>query len=516
MTTPLLEVRRLSKTFPGLRALDDVSLTVGAHEVVALVGHNGSGKSTLVKILAGVHAPDPGSEVIVHDAGGTAAGEHAQRERLHFIHQDLGLIPRLSTIENLDLNRSLGRSALAPVRGRREARHAERLLERFGARFDVHAPIARLTAAERTLVAIARALDGWSGPRNVLILDEPTAALHGDEAGRLFDAVRRLAADGAGIVFVSHRLDEVVELADRAVVLRDGRVAADVARGAFDHDALVRLIAGRELEPADVPASRRAGEPILSARGLAGPTLAGVDLDLHAGEVVGVTGIVGSGREQVSGMLFGALPRTAGEVHVAARPLTAAAPRAAIARGVAYVPADRRREGAVMRMSARENLTLPRLAPLRRRLGRLDGRAERAEARRWTEEVGVRPAEPERKLELFSGGNQQKVVLAKWLRIRPRVLLLDEPTQGVDVGAKDGIYRLIRGAAADGAAVLVSSSETKELASLCDRVLVLRDGRVVAEVAREQLSEARLVRETLGGREDDGGRQPGYTDGRDR
>lgn len=493
---PLLTVRGLSKTFPGQRALADVDLDVHAGEVVAVVGQNGSGKSTLVKVLTGIHEPDAGAEITVRRGDGTEAWGHAATGAIHVIHQDLGLIPTLTTVENLALARGAGRGALLPVR-RAERRHAERLVARFGASFDVTAPVEELAPAERTIVAIARALDGWQHPDQVLLLDEPTAALHETESERLFTAVRRLAADGAGVVFISHRLGEVLELADRVVALRGGRVVADVPSGQLDHGALSRLIAGRDLPQHDAPQMPAApGEPLLTVRGLVGAGVAGIDLDVRAGEILGACGILGSGQESLCGLIFGAIRRSAGEVRVGPAAVDPADPRGAIARGIGFVPADRKTDGAVMSMSMRENLTLPNLRPVRGRLGSLVAAAERREAADWIDRVGLDPPLPERDLEQFSGGNQQKVVLAKWLRNRPQVLLLDEPTQGVDIGARSAIYQLIRDVTAAGTAVLVSSSDTAELAALCDRVIVLRDGAAAMELTGSDLSEARLVHES--------------------
>jgi ribose transport system ATP-binding protein len=492
----LLTVKGLSKTFPGLRALEEVDFSVDSGEIVALVGQNGSGKSTLVKVLTGIHEPDPGAEITVGPRDSDAPAGHTGS--VHVIHQDLGLIPQLNTVENLDLVRRHGGRSLAPIARRAEAEHARGLLEQFDATFDVTVPIAALTPAERTIVAIARAFDGWASAQGLLILDEPTAALHSDEVGRLFTAVRRAAGQGAGVIFVSHRLDEVMDLADRVVVLRDGRVVANTPSSELDHNELVRLIVGSAIPegPARLPGG--AGACALSVRGLAGGPLRDLDLDVRAGEIVGVAGIQGSGREHIAALLFGAQPRTGGNVAVQGSDLAPGDPRAAIKAGVAYVPGDRHADGAVMPMRVRENLTLPDLLPLRRRFGRLDRSAERREVAEWVERVALRPAEPERPLELFSGGNQQKVVLAKWLRNEPRVLLLDEPTQGVDVGAKSAIYHLVRDAAARGAAVLVTSSDTAELASMCDRVVVMREGRAAAEVRGGDLTEQRLVIESLG------------------
>lgn len=490
--TALLDVRGLSKTFPGLKALDDVSFTVHSGEIAALVGQNGSGKSTLVKVLAGIHAPDPGAEIVAQRlADGT-------EPELHFIHQDLGLVADLSTIENLSLNRRLGRRGIMPSPVRTEVRHTEALIARFGADFDVKRPVGTLAPAERTIVAIARALDEWDRPQNVLVLDEPTASLHGEEVHVLFDAVRRVAERGGGVVFISHRLDEVIELADRLLALRDGRLIADVRRGEFDQDDLVRLIAGAIQEVDTDRAQPEIGGVALRARDVSGRRIRSLNVELRAGEILGVSGVLGSGREELSGILFGAHQGQIAELVVGANTIKAPTPPRCIAAGIAFVPGDRHRDGAVMTMNARENMTLPRLSPLRRALGWIDGRAERAEVNSWIGQVRLTPPDPDREMQLFSGGNQQKVVLCKWLRNNPTVLLMDEPTQGVDVGAKAAIYALIAGAARRGAGVLVCSSDAKELALLCDRVIVLRDGRVVAELSRGELTEAALVRAELG------------------
>lgn len=288
-------------------------------------------------------------------------------------------------------------------------------------------------------------------------------------------------------------------MADRVVVLRDGLVVADEPTAGLDHDQLVALIVGGAVAELTVLAQDSAAEAVLSVTGLCGPELKDVSLSLRAGEIVGVGGILGSGREQLAATLFGAQHRSAGRVEVAGAELVPGDTVAAIDAGMAFLPADRRRGGAVMELNVRENLTLPLLAPLRRRFGRLDNKAERADTRYWMHTVGLNPPNSEQPLKLFSGGNQQKVVLAKWLRVRPRVLLLDDPTQGVDVGAKAAIYELIMAARRNGAGVLLCSSDTKELVQLCDRVLVFNAGRVVSEVPRESLSEARLIRAEIDG-----------------
>jgi ribose transport system ATP-binding protein len=494
---PLLEVRDLSKTFPGLLALDRVSFTVAPGEVVGLVGQNGSGKSTLVKILAGVHEPDPGAQILVRGQDNVVLTGDAARAELHFIHQDLGLVGLLNTVENLDLGRLGGLRGLLPSRGRRERAHAKQLLARFGVSVDLDAPVAQLAAAERAVVAIARALDGWSHPRNLLVLDEPTAALHDDEVAKLFDAVRSVADQGAGVVLVSHRLDEIVEMADRVLALRNGKLVAEAKRGEYDREELIRLIAGRAVADIDDTRQPAAGRASLSVRGLRGRRVRDVSFDVAPGEIVGVAGILGSGREDVAPLLYGALPRDGGTVEVDGEELHAGSPRASVRHGVGYLPADRGRDGSVASMSAGENMTLPDLRAFRGRGGALNRGQERREVASWLGRLEVRPSDPDRRLELFSGGNQQKVLLARWLRNDPKVLLLDEPTQGVDVGAKVSIYQLMIDAAARGASVVLCSSDTEELTRLCDRVLILRDGRVAGEVERRDLTEERLVADSL-------------------
>jgi ribose transport system ATP-binding protein len=494
----LLVVSELSKSFPGLRALDDVSFELASGEILAVVGQNGSGKSTLVKTLAGVHEPDPGASVLLRGRELASAGATLAPEGLHFIHQDLGLISTLSTIENLDLTLGGDRQrCLLPFNKAAERRRARDLIARFSATFDVDVSVAELSPEQRTIVAIARAMDGWTRPDEVLVLDEPTAALQGEEVERLFIAVRRAAEHGAGVIFISHRLDEVMSLAHRVVALRDGRVVADVAAADLDHRRLIRAIAGREVTTAARAGGRR-GEPVLTARVLSGGTVRAADVTLRKGEIVGLYGLLGSGRERLGGLLFGAVPRSSGEVTVSGRQVRAQDPTHSIACGVAFVPSDRHRDGAVMTLSMRENLTLPMLAPLTARSGAVRVAAEREEAQAWADRIELSPPEPERTLALFSGGNQQKVVLATRLRTEPDVLILDEPTQGVDVAAKAALHGLIVSAAERGAAILISSSDTEELALLCDRVLVMRGGHIAADVQRAQLTEEALVAEGLG------------------
>ncbi|MEU9246229.1 sugar ABC transporter ATP-binding protein [Streptomyces sp. NPDC048385] len=492
MAEPLLSVRGISKSFPGTLALDNVDLTLYGGKITALVGHNGSGKSTLVKILAGIHRPD-GGEITsaVADAGGHG---------LHFIHQDLGLISALTAVENLNLDRNAGWRALSSPNRTAERAEALQLLDGFGVDLDVRTPVRNLSASQRTMIAIARAMSRWGDEQQILVLDEPTATLHDREAEVVLDATRRIAERGAAVLFISHRLAEVCAIADEVVVLRDGRLVANRSRGEFDAHDLVELIAGHDLADEPAPAVQRAVDETharLEIRDLSGQRLRGVDLDVRGGEIVGVSGVIGSGIEELLGAVYGTRDLRGGGVTVDGNPVKPNSPRDAIAAGMGMVPADRHRHAAFLGFSGRENLTLPSFRGLRRPWGSIGRRRERTEAESWFDRAAVHPGRPERLFAQFSGGNQQKIVLARWMRTDPKVLLLEEPTQGVDVGAQSAIYDLVRQATAAGAAVLVASSDTKELVTLCDRVAVLADGILTTVLAGEQLTEKTLIRHTL-------------------
>jgi len=484
---PLLMVRNLTKTFAGNTALNRVSFDLYPGEVLAVVGHNGSGKSTLVKVLGGVYTADEGDVVLPHEPPSEPA-------ELHIIHQDLGLAGDLNAIENIDVARRHGWRGLLPFRAHRERKRAKQLLQRFGAAFDLGTPAKRLDPAQRAVVGIARSLDGWKHNRNVLILDEPTEALHAREVTALFESIRRLAEQGTGIIFISHRLDEVLTLADRIVVLRDGSKVADQNRADLDHADLVEQVAGVQSAEGSVRSDRPASDRrLLSVRGLTGAGLHSFDLELNAGEVVGIAGVLGSGREAVPGLLFGRTHGHAAEFEVEGVEYRERSPRRSIDRGIAYVPADRAHAGSVRPLSARENLTLPDMNAFRSAWGSIRVPLERAHAREVLAEYGVRPPNTEQVFARFSGGNQQKIIFGKWLRVGPRVLLLEEPTQGVDVGAKNAIYQAVDSAAGAGMGVVVCSSEAKELVRLCDRVIVLRDGSVSTTLSGAELTERNLI-----------------------
>jgi ribose transport system ATP-binding protein len=484
----LLQMENLSKSFPGTLALSAVDLRIESGEIHALVGQNGSGKSTLIKILAGFHAPDPGSVVRVDgsqvELGHAAAARDAG---FRFVHQDLALVGGLSVVENLALGRGFDTGKAGRIRWRAERARARTMLLSLGFDIDVRRPVAELTAAQRTGVAIARALWEWEGSARVLVLDEPTATLPKAEVEILFESVRRVRERGVGVLYVSHRLDEVFAIADRVTVLRDGRRVATERTDELDEDELISLMLGSAVTRAVGSGARGRGRVILEARELYGAVLDGIDFDVCGGEVVGFAGLTGSGREELLPMLFGARPRH-GTIRVGDQVVPPASPQAAIRRGVALVPADRLRQGGVFDMPVSSNLTLTGMRPVRGRSGAISRHAERREVGHWLNKLDVRPPDPDRRLATLSGGNQQKVVIAKWLRLAPKVLLLDELTQGVDVGAKAMIHALIRSAADDGAAVVLASSDDEEICDLCDRVYVLREGRIGAELSQQEMT----------------------------
>jgi ribose transport system ATP-binding protein len=484
-------------------ALTGFELDIEPGEVHALVGENGSGKSTVIKILAGYHRPDPGGEIEIDGTPlpfGSAPAAYGMGCR--FVHQDLGLVLQLPVVDNLYLNSGFA-SRLGTIREGRTRRQASELLRCVGLDIDPRTVVATLPLAQRTGVAVARALQGEDHDQvKLLVLDEPTATLPEDEVHQLLAMIRRIAADGVAVLYVSHRLDEIFRIADNVTVLRDGHRVATAPVSSLDQRRLVTLLVGGELGEPPSPGSGGPGGTgaALSVRGLRGLGVTGVTFRARPGEIVGFAGITGSGRESLLGMIFGAVRRLGGVVEAAGRPLPPYDPRAAIAAGLAYLPPDRKAAGGMMNLSARENLSICGLRSFWSGL-LLRRTAERAEARQWFDRLGVRPAgATEKQLATFSGGNQQKVLFAKWLRLGPAVFLLDEPTQGVDVATKGELHRQLLRAAAAGAAILVSSSDIEELTTLCHRVLVLRAGRVAAELASSSVTTASISRASLGER----------------
>ena len=486
---PLLEVRGLCKSFPGVRALRDVGLTLGRGEVLAVIGENGAGKSTLMKILAGVQEPDSG-EILVNGASvrfpNVRAAEHAG---IALIHQELNLADNLDIASNLFLGREPQRFGF--VDRRRLYADSLGLLAQVGLDSAPRTLVSALSPGRQQLVEIAKAL-GTNA--RVLIMDEPTSSLSQHETEQLYRVVKDVRARGISVIYISHRLGEVQELADRVVVLRDGANAGELQRDEITHDAMVRLMVGRDLGRHDRTA-RGGGTPVLEARGLrtgAHPRKP-LDFSICPGEIVGIAGLVGSGRTEMLQVLFGIEPAAGGEIRMNGKPVRIASPLDAISAGMALVPEDRKQQGVILEMAVGQNTTL---ASLRRdaRAGFLNRKREGEIAVEMTARLGVKTPSLSQFVKFLSGGNQQKVALAKWLALEPRVLLLDEPTRGIDIGAKQEIYRLMEDLAGRGVAILFVSSEMEEVLRMSDRTLVMHDGRITGELHRGELSEEAIMR----------------------
>jgi ABC-type sugar transport system ATPase subunit len=479
----------MHKRYGGVHALRGAELAVLSGEVHALVGENGSGKSTLLKILSGQLRADAGTISFDGSEATLRNPTEALRRGIATVTQETTLVPELSIAENIFLGHRMARR-FRVIDWRSTRRLAARALDRLGLDLDPAMPVRRLRPDQQQMVEIARAL---SIDARVLILDEPTSSLTDDEVQALFDLVGRLRAQGVATIFVSHRLGEIFAIADRLTVLRDGRTVGSGPAAAFDRPRLIELMTGRALE--DLPEHAHADSrdvPALRVRGLSLPqAFEDVSIDVRAGEIVGLAGLVGAGRSELLESLFG-LRSAAGAMELDGQRIHFRSPRAAVRGGFAFVPADRKLQGLVLQMSVRENLMMASTSRVARLLPPTPGR-ELATVRRAFTSLQIRAPSPRVLVSTLSGGNQQKVVLGKWLMMEPRVLMLDEPTRGVDVGAKAEIYRLLFDAAESGIAVLVSSSEIPELLTLCDRILVMFRGRVVASLGRGEATEARIA-----------------------
>lgn len=491
---PVLELTGISKRFGAVQALQDVDLQLFGGEVHALVGENGAGKSTLVKILAGIHQPDTG-RLRLDGQELTLPGPALARDLgIAVIHQQPNLFPDLDVAENVFVGR-LPRNRIRGVDWRELHRRAEKLFASLGVKQGVSVPVRGLSVADQQLVEIAKAL---SVDARVLVMDEPTASLSSREVERLFTIMRQLRDRGVAVLFVDHRMEEVFEIADRVSVLRDGRHVITAAASDLTPDDAIRHMVGRRLESLFPKENASIGEVALEVRGLARKgVFTDVSFEVRRGEILGLAGLVGAGRTEIARVLFGIDRADAGEVLVLGNPVTIKSPADAMRLGIVYVPEDRHEHGLVLDFSIAANVSLPIVKKLSRFLV-IDRDHEEKLAGDYAKQLQIRATSVEQSAAGLSGGNQQKVVIAKWLATEPTVLLLDEPTHGVDIGAKAEVHRIISQLAAQGMAIILISSELPELLGMADRVLVLHEGRIAAGYNREELSQERIMAAATG------------------
>jgi len=486
----LLEVRGVTKSFPGVQALRGVDLTLGRGEVLAVLGENGAGKSTLMKILAGVQAADEGTVVLEGKRVRIDSVRAAMAIGIVLIHQELNLAENLEIAANIFLGRELRRFGLLDDEAMRE--EASKYLAMVGLKVDAATEVGTLPIGKQQLVEIAKAL---SVDARVLIMDEPTSSLSQTEATQLFIVIKDLVSRGVSIIYISHRLSEIVQISDRVMVLRDGENAGELTGTEINHQAMVQLMVGRDLDRFYQRSQHTLGEVRLEVRDLRTAAYPDHELSfqLAAGEVVGVAGLVGAGRTEMLETLFGVVPSLAGEVRINGQQVQMRSPQEAIAAGMALVPEDRKTQGAILDMSILENTSIVSLRRDARRGAFLNREAEKKLAREGIKDLSISTPSEGQLVRYLSGGNQQKVVLAKWLAMKPQVLLLDEPTRGIDVGAKEEIYGLIEALAQQGMAILFVSSELEEVMGLADRVLVMHEGAISGELRGDECTEERIM-----------------------
>ncbi|WP_237479733.1 sugar ABC transporter ATP-binding protein [Lichenibacterium dinghuense] len=489
---PILEMRNISKTFPGVKALSNVNLTIYPGEVHALMGENGAGKSTLMKTLSGAYQADAGGEIRIAGQPMKANGPIEAREAgVSIIYQELALAPNLTVAENIYLNREPRRGGFID-RGAMFA-GSEGVLQRLGATFTPRTLVGSLSIAEQQMVEICRAVHANS---KILVMDEPTTALSSRESEKLFAIVRQLRSEGLAIIYISHRMAEVYELSDRVSVLRDGQYVGTIMRSEMTPEVVVKMMVGRDLSSFYKKQTRFRPDkpPVLEVRDIGdGRRVRKVSFDLHPGEVLGLAGLVGAGRTEMARMLFGADPRTTGEIRLAGKAVDIRSPQDAIDVGLVYLTEDRKAEGVLLDMSAKDNINLMICPKDAGPGGVLDLKKALQRCRDAIAAMKIRVAGPDITVGSLSGGNQQKCLLSRLLETRPMVLILDEPTRGVDIGAKSEIYRIIDDLAKGGAAVLVISSELAEVVGVADRVIVMREGHLEGEVRDDDINQEAII-----------------------
>lgn len=496
MSDYLLEMKEISKSFPGVKVLDGVQLNLKRGEVLALMGENGAGKSTLMKILGGIYQRDGGTIVVKGQTQENMTPDIAAKRGIAIIHQELNLIPHLSIMENIFLGREFTYGKSGFVNWSRMRTEAKRWLEQLAIDLDPATPVGELSVGQQQMIEIAKAL---SMQADILVLDEPTAALTNREIAALFDVIAALKRKGVGMIYISHRMEEIFQISDRITVLRDGRYVGTVRTAETSLDELVKMMVGREITDRFPKVEVKPGEERLRVENLTvRGKLSGISFSVRSGEIVGVAGLMGAGRTEMAKALFGAERIDGGAIFVDGKPVRISQPIDAIRAGIALVTEDRKEEGLVLPLSVRENIALPNLAKLSS-LGVMNRRAEQALSDETIRRLLIKTAGGEQAAGSLSGGNQQKVVIGKWLATQPKILILDEPTRGVDIGAKKEIYDIMNRLAQEGVAILMISSELPEVLGMSDRVLVMHEGRITGSFSRAEATQELIMHAATGG-----------------
>lgn len=494
--TPLLEMRGISKFYPGVIALNDVRFDLMPGEVHALCGENGAGKSTLMKILAGAETKDRGEVRLKGEPVDIRSPQDAMDRGVNIIYQEFNLVPHLSAAENIYLGREPGAAVPGFINFKKLYGDAQSVMDSLGVAVDVRAEVSGLSVAQQQMVEIAKATSRNS---TIIAMDEPSATLTDHELRNLFELIKKLKSQGVGVIYISHRMEEIFSICDRVTVFRDGQYVATKRIQDTDRDDVIRMMVGRELKESIPKRPAPIGEPVLEVRGL---TRKGVFEDIsftvRRGEIVGIGGLVGAGRTEVARAIFGADPIDAGEILVNGKPVRPRSPREAIELGIGLVPEDRKSLGLILNMAVRENTTLANL-DLLAVLGFVNRKKEREVSEKYVKDLRVRTPSIEQEVKNLSGGNQQKVVLAKWLFTDSQLLIFDEPTRGIDVGAKIEIYELMNELVAKGAGMIMISSELPELLGMSDRILVMHEGRITGELSRAEATQEKVMQLATGG-----------------
>ena len=489
-TAPFLEMRQISKGFPGVQALDGVGFDLRAGEVHALVGENGAGKSTLMKVLSGVYQPDGGEIWLQGRPVSIRSTRHARTLGIAIVHQELNLFPNLTVAENLYGGRMPTFGWLRLEDRKQAYATAREFLGKFDLPIDPNTPVNRLSIAQQQVVEISKAL---AQNACVLILDEPTSSLSEHETELLFNLIAQLKAEGLGIVYISHRLEEIFRIGDRVTVLRDGHLVGTTALSTTNIESVIRMMVGRQLKDLYGQSTAAPGQVVLDVQGLnCSGCFRDVSFQVRAGEIVGMAGLIGAGRSDIGLALFGAQPISAGRVLLNGQHVKIHSPDRAMALGIAYLSENRHSDALFGAMPVTRNITVSHLSRFTR-LGMLNSSAERAEAQAYIQRLNVATPNPEQKIFALSGGNQQKVILSRWLAIEPRLLIVDEPTRGIDIGAKVEIYTLLHSLAAQGVAILLISSEMPEILGMSDRILVMHDGQLTGELDSAAATEEKIM-----------------------